>query len=492
MRIVSKFNSLYWKLASLFFILILFVGFVYIFITTHYFSLFFDEVSQRINKNTASNIATHATPFLPNGKVNEPAMEDLFKQILSVNPNLEVYLLDSTGNILYFNTDESKVLLDKVSLVPVRRFIQAKGSTFIKGDDPRQLNSDKIFSAAPVIFRGRRLGYLYVMLESDAYNTVSRKLERNFFIRVGSHTMLLALFIALVIGLLFIRVLTNNFTRILKTMQQFREGDLSVRVPLKRNGELREFGIIFNDMADIFKENIEKLKEIELLRSRLIANISHDLRTPIVIIHGYLETLQMKTEALSEQERENYLNKIETAVIKLEKLISELFELSLLEAKQVRIHKEPVMISELVNDIGGSYQLEAKKRNIELVLQITKRLPPAFADIALIERVVQNLIDNALKFTPENGRIVISTAYQNGQVLITVSDSGKGISKEKLDQIFTGFYKENNFNDVKYSTGLGLIIVKKILELHDSNLEIVSSEDKGSAFSFSLPVYIKE
>jgi K+-sensing histidine kinase KdpD len=77
-------------------------------------------------------------------------------------------------------------------------------------------------------------------------------------------------------------------------------------------------------------------------------------------------------------------------------------------------------------------------------------------------------------------------------VLITVRDSGKGISKEKLDQIFTGFYKENNFNDVKYSTGLGLIIVKKILELHGSNLEIESSEDKGSMFSFSLPIYIKE
>jgi signal transduction histidine kinase len=179
-------------------------------------------------------------------------------------------------------------------------------------------------------------------------------------------------------------------------------------------------------------------------------------------------------------------------VIKLEKLISELFELSLLEAKQVRIHKEPVMISELVNDIGGSYQIEAKKRNIELVLQLAKKLPAAFADIALIERVLQNLMDNALKFTPENGKIIISTAYQNGQVLITVRDSGKGISKEKLDQIFTGFYKENNFNDVKYSTGLGLIIVKKILELHGSNLEIESSEDKGSMFSFSLPIYIKE
>ncbi|MEO6357422.1 MAG: ATP-binding protein, partial [Ferruginibacter sp.] len=236
-------------------------------------------------------------------------------------------------------------------------------------------------------------------------------------------------------------------------------------------------------------QNIEKLKEVEVLRRELIANVSHDLRTPISIIQGYIETLQMKNDTLTGDERKRYLDIISESTGKLEKLVSELFELSKLEANQVKPVKEPFFISELVNDISSKYQLIAKDKNIAITTFLSKELPPVFADVSLIERVMQNLIDNAMKFTPEGGKIIIKTNKHQDEVEITVEDTGIGIPENGREEIFGRYYKANNFTDLKNSTGLGLAIIKKILDLHQSSLELVTEVNAGSAFIFRLPVY---
>jgi signal transduction histidine kinase len=143
----------------------------------------------------------------------------------------------------------------------------------------------------------------------------------------------------------------------------------------------------------------------------------------------------------------------------------------------------------LVNDISSKYQLIAKNKNISITTFLSKELPPVFADVSLIERVMQNLIDNAMKFTPEGGKIVIKTNKHQGQVEITVADTGIGIPENEREQIFGRYYKANNFTDLKNSTGLGLAIIKKILDLHQSSLELVTEVNAGSAFIFRLPVH---
>jgi signal transduction histidine kinase len=175
---------------------------------------------------------------------------------------------------------------------------------------------------------------------------------------------------------------------------------------------------------------------------------------------------------------------------KLEKLVNELFELSKLEANQVQAKKEPFIISELVSDISNKYQLIAKTKNISINAVLSKDLPPVFADVSLIERVMQNLIDNALKFTPEGGTIIIKTMKNSTtDVQISVSDNGIGIPENEREQIFARYYKANNFTDLKNSTGLGLAIAKKILDLHNSKLDLISKENSGSSFIFRLPLY---
>lgn len=486
----NKFNNLFWRISSVFFVLLAFIGLSYIFITVHYSNRYFQEVNQHLNKNIAADIAAHSTPFTA-GKVNEHAMEEMFNHVMSINPSLEVYLLDNNGNILSFYAPEKKIVNHKINLEPIQTFISTQGNEYITGNDPRNPKIEKVFSAAPVISNNVQTGFIYVVLASEEYDAVSKKLTNNYLLQVGSRTMLITLLATLLVGLFIIRIITNNFSRIIEVMQKFRQGDLTARVKVKSTGDVQQVSFIFNEMADILTSNIEKLKQVEILRRELIANVSHDLRTPIAIIQGYIETLQMKSETITPEERKRYLNIISESTGKLEKLVSELFELSKLEANQVEPKKEPFFISELVNDISGKYQLIANAKNISIHTVLSKELPLVYADVALIERVMQNLIDNAMKFTPDGGKIIIKTCKSEHDVEVTVADTGVGIPENEREQIFGRYYKANNFTDLKNSTGLGLAIAKKILDLHHSSLALQTKENIGSSFIFRLPVYQK-
>ena len=484
----NRFNSLFWRISAIFFILLVFIGLSFVYITVHFSGVYFEEISQRLNKNTAADIAANSTPFI-NGKVNEKAMEEMFDHVMSINPSLEVYLLNNEGKILSYYAPQKKVVLEKINLVPVKTFIETKGDKYVKGDDPHNAGREKIFSVSPVISNGKQAGYIYAILASEEYDTVSKSLAKNYLWQLGLRGIVLTLLVALLIGLIVIRLITKNISRILEVMQKFRQGDLTARVGGTSAGDVKQVGEIFNEMADILTQNIEKLKSVEVLRRELIANVSHDFRTPISIIQGFIETLQMKDNVLSGEERKRYLSIISESIGKLEKLVSELFELSKLEANQVKPVKEPFFISELVNDISSKYQLIAKDKNIAITTFLSKELPPVFADVSLIERVMQNLIDNAMKFTPDGGKIIIKTNKRQNEVEITVADTGIGIPENEREQIFGRYYKANNFTDLKNSTGLGLAIIKKILDLHQSSLELVTEVNAGTAFIFRLPVY---
>ncbi len=486
----SNYNSLFWRISAIFFLLLVCVGLSFEYITVHYSGLYFEEVNQQLNRNTAADIATNSNPFT-DGKVNDKAMEQMFDHVMSINPSLEVYLLDKEGTILSYYAPKQKVLLNKIDLGPVKEYIETNGTKYVKGTDPHHPGRYKIFTVAPVINRNERAGYIYVVLAGEHYDTISENLSQSYLWKVGLRGILLTLLVALFVGLIIIRLITRNFSRILEVMQKFKQGDFAARVEMKSVGDIQQVGDIFNEMADILSTNGEKLKEVEVLRRELIANVSHDLRTPIAIIQGYIETLLIKADTLSDEERNNYLNTIAETTTKLQKLVYELFELSKLEANQVTPIKEPFFISELVNDISTKYQLIARENNILITTFLAKELPPVYADVSLIERVMQNLIDNALKYTPAGGHVAIRTIQKMQQVIISVEDSGIGIPENEREQIFGRYYKANNFTDLKNSTGLGLAIIKKILDLHNSSLELITKVDEGSSFIFTLPLYIK-
>ena len=488
-------NSLYWRISATFLLLLLIVGGVYIYITVQTAEQYFLEKHQRLNAHIAESMVKEVKPFL-NGEVNKNMIDGLMHSMMAANPSIEVYVLSEAGEILAFvdtEMDPEKkrpVKLEKVELEPVREFLETEGQKGVLGEDPRNPGVFKVFSAASVEEAGNLVGYVYIILASVEYDFVSQYLFDDFLLTLGGRNIIFTLVAALLIGLLVIWVVTRYLRQIIETVRRFSKGDYRARIPVRSQGELSQLSNTFNEMADTIVEDMEKRDAVENLRKELIANVSHDLRTPLAVVRGYIETLSIKGKALGEQEREKYIQTTLDGIDKLEKLVNDLFELSKLEADQVQLQKEPFSLSELVQDVVYKYQLLAQEKGINLKLNLSQDHSIVIADIALIERVLQNLIDNALKFTPEGGDIEVEISKLDEEVKVSVLDTGPGIPEEEIPHIFDRYHQAKT-NAAKTGSGLGLAIVKKILELHDTAISLTSKLNQGCQFSFSLPLYAK-
>ncbi len=293
--------------------------------------------------------------------------------------------------------------------------------------------------------------------------------------------------ICAILGILSVGIY-QEFGELVFAARRFQDGDLQYRIKDAEKSDLEGVTTTFNQMADTILADIDKIKSLENLRTELIANISHDLRTPLSIIQGYIETLQMKDQELDTEQRLEYLKTINTSGERLSKLIAQLFEYSKLEANQIEPVKEPFLISELANDIHRNYIMMAKKKDISLKLEMNEGIPLVFGDISLVERAIQNLMDNALKFTPNGGEVVVKILAGKDDVEITIKDNGPGIKQENQALIFER-YRQMKTGQQGVGVGLGLAIVKKIMELHNASIRVFSRPNEGTAFTFHLPVY---
>jgi signal transduction histidine kinase len=241
-------------------------------------------------------------------------------------------------------------------------------------------------------------------------------------------------------------------------------------------------------MADTITANMENLKQTDSLRRELIANVSHDLRSPLASIQGYIETILMKRETLHPEELQSYLETILADATQLNRLVEELFELSKLDAKQIDPYLETFSLTELLQDVSMKYKSRADRLNVRLSAELPKQLYFVNADIGMIERVLSNLIENALKFTPAKGTVRLSIHRDDGQLKVRISDTGKGIPQEDIPHIFDRFYRgDSSRSNAPRSSGLGLAISQKIMELHHSSIQVNSEPEKGSTFEFELP-----
>jgi len=479
-------ESLFWKISTLFFLILVVLGVSYTMITISMAKRYSDETTQRLNANVASHMLLEVTPFV-DGKVNEEALGKIMHSMMAVNPSLEVYLLDPQGKILSFVVLYKKVKLQYVSIEPIKSFLEDNGKSLVYGDDPRSPGKSTIFSATTVYEDGVHLGYVYMILASEESENIATALQESYLLKIGTQSFVLTLVAAFIIGLLVLWLLMKSLRDIIQTVRKFSEGDLSSRIPIRSKGELAELSVTFNKMADTIFRNMEELKEVDKLRRDLIANISHDIRTPISIIHGYIETLIMKHDTLDAQKQTEYLNTIIKSTERLKRLMTDLFELSKLESRQIKPKMESFFMFDLLQDLSRKYKLLAQERNIELETELPTKMTVVYADIALIERALQNLIDNALNYTPEKGKVRIKMEESSRHVNVSVMNTGPGIASEELSRIFDRYYKVES-NKSSRGTGLGLAIVKNILEIHQSDIHVESEAKGQTIFSFNLPL----
>ena len=485
----SFFSSLYWKIAAVFLFALIIISIVYLYIAAFTAEMYYQEASQRLNAEVAKHIAAENQCFI-NGKANEDALKKVFHEIMIINPSIEVYLLDTNGKILTYFAPNKEVKLKYVPLDPIYKFMEGGASSFVLGVDPKNEKGEKSFSAARVYEGSELRGYIYVILGGEEFENAAHFVVGSYILRLGVRSMTITLIAAALLSLLALGFITKNLRKIVTVVRRFKEGDLKARIKLKSKGELREFSDSFNDMADTIVKNKEEIKTMDNLRRELVANVSHDLRTPLATIQGYIETILIKSDSLSEDEKKKYMQTILNSTDRLKTLVSELFELSKLEARETKPSPEAFSIAEIVQDIQQKNKVIAEKKNIELSVNFPYDLPLVYADIGMMERVIQNLLDNAIKFTAENGKVLIKLIPQDDMILVEVQDSGQGISNEAIPHIFDR-YQRNQRSALKENEGLGLglAIVKRILEVHNLEIKVTSAENKGTVFSFNIPVY---
>ncbi|MCB9297451.1 MAG: HAMP domain-containing histidine kinase [Lewinellaceae bacterium] len=481
-------NRLYWKISATLLLVLAVVGIGYILITSYTARQYLQEVNQRLYGSIAKQLVKETRPLV-NGQPDTAATHDIMHSMMVINPSVEVYLLDTAGRIIDYVVPYKSVKLERVGLGPVREFIDSEGQAFVLGDDPKKPGAKNAFSAAPVIESGRLTGYAYIILAGEEQAAVTSNLFGSYMLRLGAGMFFLALAAALAIGLIAIGLITRNLRQIIVAVRRFKEGDYDARIPEKDKGDLAILADTFNAMADKIEANIEQLQSMDRLRQELIANVSHDLRTPLALVQGYIETLMMKEDSLLPEERKKYLEIVMDSSDKLSRLVAQLFEYSKLEADQIQPEKEPFLLSELAQDVAVKYQILALEKNIEIRLDTPPELPLVFADVALVERVLQNLMDNALKFTPPGGKVAIQLRNHNKGVEVRVSDTGPGIPESEQAHIFERYRKSEATENKKVGTGLGLAIVKKILEIHNAAIQVQSKPGQGAAFWFMLPAY---
>jgi signal transduction histidine kinase len=470
----------------IFLLLLIILGAVQAIVLINFSSEFFVESDQKLNRHLARDLAKKFKPFLED-TLDYGSIAKSFQEMMVMNPRVEFYLLDKTGAVLAYFADPEKIKRMQVSIGPINHFI-TEGDDLqmpLYGDDPRSIDRQKPISVTPIKIGKEQSGYLYVILGGEQYDSALSMVEGSYIIRTSAVALLVNFILTGIIGLLLFFVLTRRLRLITDAVNDFEKGRYQNKITLKSQDEIGQLTKAFNKMAATIDANMEEIKNNDRLRRDLIANISHDLRSPLASVQGYLETIMIKEEKLSPAERGKYLEIVHKNIQRLSRLVDDLLELSKLDAKQIKPKPENFSISELTQDVVLKFKPQADKQHITIHTHFPSGIPIVEADIGMIERALSNLLDNALTYTPEKGEVSVEIEEKEKEVSVKVSDNGKGIADNDLPYVFDRFYRADKSRSTE-GTGLGLAITKKIIEAHQGNIEVQSHLNKGTTFQFDL------
>jgi len=479
-------NSFYAKLSGLFLVLVVGLGVVLAVLGGRTAQRYADEVEQKLNRTLAEEMVPRFEPLLQDS-IDRGGIRKKIQDMTGINRRIEIYLLDRQGRVkASFAPPAATIKQTAIHMGPIDRFMQG-GELPILGDDPRHENAQKPFSVAHIEMLGKENCYLYVILGSEQYASVAGMIGDSYIIQGALVGLGLVVLVVAGLGLLLFRRLTQRLRNMQGVVAAFEQGDFGRRIEVHSDDEIGRLAMCFNRMADTLVDTMEELRQADRMRRELVANVSHDLRSPLASIQGYLETVHMKDGDLAPADRQRYVKTALRNAQRLSGLVGELFELSKLETEQVEPTMEPFPIAELIQDVVMQYEPQADEQCVDLAADLPERHARVEADIGLVERALSNLIDNAIQYTPQGGRVYVRVENEEGRVRVEVTDTGPGIPEDELPHIFERFYRVDKSRDRdKGGAGLGLAIAKTILELHDRTLEVESTVGEGTTFRFYL------
>ncbi|MDA8217332.1 MAG: HAMP domain-containing sensor histidine kinase [Dehalococcoidales bacterium] len=299
--------------------------------------------------------------------------------------------------------------------------------------------------------------------------------------------LLFALVISLSFGVFLAGRLTSSLRELAQGAGRMAEGNLSVRAAVSEGGEVGELAIAFNTMAARLEASFRQQREVEQARKDLIAAVSHDLRTPLASLQAMVEAVN--DGVVSDPETiQRYLHTMQTEIANLSALINDLFELSQLDASVLCLHIESSPLQDVIFDTVDSLQAQAQRHGLNLATSVDTQLEPVLMDPARVQRVLYNLVQNAIRHTPSDGTVLLEARDTGAEVHVSVEDTGEGIAEGDLPHVFERFYRGDPARSrERGGIGLGLSIARGIVEAHGGRIWVESTPGQGSKFSFALP-----
>ncbi|MBF8982447.1 HAMP domain-containing protein [Lutibacter sp. B2] len=417
-------------------------------------------------------------------KINELVIEYLNKDISRERLSLElqsverflntrIWIIDKRGVIYGVSSDEKKWIGKQITTKELLEVLSGK-VVVKKGIYEEDEKTPLITVGMPILVNG--FVDNAIIMNSPLYEVtkVINEVHKIIWTAMG---------ISFIISFILLWIASKKASDPLREMgriaSKLAQGDFSQRVTgEERKDEIGQVTMMFNSMAD-------KLEKIDKNRRTFISAVAHELRSPMTLIKGFIQGIVDGT--IEEREQNKYLNIILEETKRLNQLVINLLDIQKMESGQYPINPISFDICELIRRTLIKYEEEIEKRNIEVELVFEEDKLMVLADKEAIEQVLINLIDNAMKFMNENPKIIIKVKKRKDKVWITIKDHGIGIPKEHKEEIWKQFYKTDQSRDRnKKGTGLGLYIVKKILDCHNEHIQVESIIGEGTSFSFSL------
>ncbi|MEQ1661125.1 MAG: HAMP domain-containing sensor histidine kinase [Thiobacillus sp.] len=482
-------KSLHGRLALVLVLLLLAFGGAMFLITRHANELYHEEVSQKLSSSIAMYIRDHLPLMDRTGKPDPAQLDALFHMLMVVNPNVEAYLLDAQGQVRGHAQPDARLARRSVGLVPLQQFLNGARLP-LRADDPKSPDATRIFSAAPLLANGQTTGYVYVVLTGEDRRDLAERLAGGYSLATLGVLLGGALLLAMVVGVGLFMALTRPLRALTAEVDALAHAAPSGSTDsvASARDEISRLTQAFHAMATRISEQIQTIQQKDRQRRDMVAAVSHDLRTPLTSLRGYLDLLERKLDKLAEADRLRYVSVAARQCRKLCRLSDELFQLAKLECDEVQAIVEPFPLLDLVQDVVQKFELIAQQRGVRLHAQVQPGAEQVRADIGLIERVLVNLLDNALRHTQQGGAVNIRADRDGTRVSVRVSDTGEGIAPDLLARLFDRDFLAARRDPARPWGGLGLAIAQRILRLHDTDIQVQSAHGRGAEFRFYLPL----
>ena len=445
-----------------------------------------EELQQSRNWGIAKDIAVRLQPHLTKG-IDELALRRETMQFLQYLPTMEIFIVNAKGEIIlsYSIVETELTRLSAIDMAPVYRFLDdpAGVSIPIRGTNPDG-GRDVTFSAAPIKVNNTA-HYVYAVLDNYYSRHMSGLVQAPLAFRYALLTTLVLVIIGFGAETICIRRSLKRFDGIVEKVSHVTAGEFNGAAPESGNDELSMLGASINTMSATISTNLEALRERDERRRELIANIWHDIRTPIAGVGALVQSLEHQ-KGPKDHISAAIVQRLSAHVDLLTRILTELQELGKLETGDIAPVFAACSAVEMADEMILIYKELAAERGLTFTASIPDSLPDVHADFTMIARVLSNLIENALRYTPKGGIVQLSlTEMPERGVRFAVTDTGNGIEPYELSRIFERDYQiQGQANGL---AGLGLAIVKKIVEHHGSEIVVESRSGHGTCFAFMLP-----